>query len=741
MSAAYRIGMEISLANNVSHVFGTIAADMLRIQGLQGQLTRGFQQMRMAMLGTLGVFAGGAMIHGLGRLIDRGNEWIRVTRNMEMAGVSLTDALAAQHKAMEQTREYRNISATDVLKVLNDMRMTMGSQALATEHIEPLIRAGSYLRAYMGHEKGGKSFESLERELVAAIKSSEIAGKITPEELNQHVLQLTAMKTAFGDQVSIQNYLTAQRAAGVALRNASDEFRYGWFPALVQENGVNAGTMLMTAYNKIVAGTGNRSKALERMTELGLTQKDLLDYDKVGRVKGLTDPGGVKGSLAAAIGMGDWVVHTLKPLLDRRLDKEMKEGKLEWTGDLTKIAREHGVEVKRENLRTVREAQWISQMWPDRNAAKAITEMLQQFTKISREAKMTGQTYDTLTSPGKIREYLANSWDFQVEAFHEQWHNFLTFLGVGGVGPAVRALAGINDALAGMAKWTMDNPAGAQGIVAGIAGLSAALVGGGTAAIIAALGPAGWLAGGVIGLGVALTSAGVNFNGAFEVIGSAVKSIVSVFQLAYNGQWDQVGELIGRALVRVPVALAEAAYGMASGIATALGEAILAIPSKVVPAIWEMSKGIVKGFWGEASETGIGTKGLFSLEPTHKKQEPWFSIDIDGSTLKNWFGFDNRDQQAHEAVQRLVHRIRDRMELQAPIARPGVETIQDRTGEKGAPPASKAGPKTVNNNVSVGGVSVSVNVQNSTQAPAAVGQAVGAAVSAKMRGAIHDLPQ
>lgn len=58
-------------------------------------------------------------------------------------------------------------------------------------------------------------------------------------------------------------------------------------------------------------------------------------------------------------------------------------------------------------------------------------------------------------------------------------------------------------------------------------------------------------------------------------------------------------------------------------------------------------------------------------------------------------------------------------------------------GDQGA---ARTESKTVNSNNTFH-ISTTVQVQNSTQAPAVVGQAVGAAVGAQMRGTMHDLPQ
>jgi hypothetical protein len=476
MSSVYTIGMRIALTNDVSGVLGTIAADMMGLSMLEGKITKGFQNMRLGVLGVGAAFASAGIVYGLTKLVDKGNEWVRVTRNMEMAGVSLKDNLEAQAKAMELTQKYRNMSSVDILKIINDARSTLGDQKTATEHIEPIVQAGAFLRAYQGNEKGGHNAESLEKELIAAMKSGEIAGKITSEDMAQHVRQLTAMKVAFGDQLKIGQYLTAQRAGGVALRNTSDEFRYGMFPALVQENGVNAGTMLMTLFNKVVAGTGNRTKSLEFMADHGLLDKKLIDYDRVGRAKGLKTPDAIIGNREIAMNFADGIMKYFKPAMDKYAK-----------GD------------------KIKEAQFVSQSFPDRNAAKAVMEIIQQFGKFSKDAKLVAEAYKASEN---IQHYLEGSWDYQVQAFTAQWDNLMTHLGAPIVGDAARMLGAINNVMAGMSAWAMANPEKARAIgaalaaiAAGLATLAVVLTG---SAIIGAIGVGGWLIAGLAAFGTAL---------------------------------------------------------------------------------------------------------------------------------------------------------------------------------------------------------------------------------------------
>lgn len=475
MAQPYNVAVHLTAVNGVSGVLAAVSREALGLHGTVEQLNRGFSNLRLGVIGAASAMAGAGLLKAMGGMIDKGNEWVRVSNNMRQAGVSSADTIRAQAEAMRLTAQYTNMSSVEIMKMQNDARQTFGTQAVATEHIKDIVEAGAFLKSYEGKEKGGQHADGLLRELNAALKSGELAGKITPEEMTEHIRQLTAMKVAYGDQVKITQYLAAQRTAGVALRSSSDEFRYGMFPALVQEQQQNAGTMLMTAFNKIVAGVGNRTQSIQKMAEMGLLNEDQIKYDKAGRAIGLKDPSAIKDNMAAAVNFGNWVETTLKPLLEQQT---------------------HGLTGSE---KTVRESQLISQMFPDRNAAKAVTEILQQFSKLSKDAHNMVEARKALED---MRKYMDNSWDFQVESFKTQWDNFITHLGAPMVLDATHMLRELNKAMAGMAQWAMANPEIAKAFGETITALGAGLFAAGTVAIItaigSALGPTGFVIGGLV---------------------------------------------------------------------------------------------------------------------------------------------------------------------------------------------------------------------------------------------------
>lgn len=472
MTDVYRVGVSILLSSNATQIFGALGKHFLGLDKHLMNFQNNWKKTAALVGGGLGVFGGVAVLKVAEKLIDHGNDLVKIQRDMAQAGVSATQIQEAYAKAWQLTAKYQNMSAGEILKMQNDARMTFGDQGAATHHIDDFVQMASFLKAYQGGEHAGKG-DGLSREIIAAMKSGELAGKISPEDMAEHVKQLTAMKIAYGDQLKITQYLAAQRTAGVALRNSSDAFRYGMFPALVQEQGASAGTMLMTAFNKIVAGTGNRTKSLEHMAEIGLLKPDQLEYNKMGMIKGLKNPDAILNSREAAVNFGDWVMKTFKPLIDAKTKDPIKE------------------------------AQMISGMFPDRNAAKAITEIIQQYRKLAKDAEQMAKARAAMDANG----YNAGSWDYQKEAFQTQWTNFLDALGAPMVKTATENLASINQAMTGWAQWAgkPENAENVRRIGTAFMGLGAFFVGGGVAAILTALGPGGWLIGGIAALAVALT--------------------------------------------------------------------------------------------------------------------------------------------------------------------------------------------------------------------------------------------
>jgi hypothetical protein len=515
----YKVAVALSMTSNAPAFLSALSSKLLhvhaQVKDLEGGLTR-LNRIKLAVGGGLAIAGGTAALAVVGKMVDKGNELVKIQQNMAQAGVKAAEVQEAYAEAWKLTAKYTNVGAAEALKAINEGRAIFGSQHEATHHGEDFVKMISFLKSYNGGKHSGGANE-FEREAVSAIKSAEIAGKVTPKEMGEHLKQLTAMRVMYGDQLKISQYLTAQRAGGAALRNTSDDFRYGMFPALVQENGPGAGVMLMTAFNKIVAGTGNKTQSIRQMMDMGLLNKSMVDFDKDGRAVRLKDPAAIKNSHEAALNFGDWVMKTLRPLLDKKL--------VGLTG----------------TDRNIRESQLVANMFPDRNAQKAVIEVLQQYTKLQKDAALMQQARKQLDRTDE-KGYLDKSWEGQKQAFHEQWENFLQALGAPMVAVATHNLAKVNEALSGMAQWAArPEMAGTiEAIGKGIAAAAAALTAGGAAALLAAIGPAGWMVAGLTAL------VAIDFKGAQQQYDLAKRDIglIADFAKWAGEKVDQMATLL-----------------------------------------------------------------------------------------------------------------------------------------------------------------------------------------------------
>ena len=546
MANPYEIAIRIGVQNNASAALGILAAELLsmdhRVEGLIARFAALGTAQRLALTGGLGLAVGGETLNILGKTVEKGNELVAVQRKMAQAGVAERDIAIATAKAYELSAKYKNLTAVDAFKSINSLRGTFGDAPHAIEFSDISARMDSFLKAYEGgkHSEKESSAESL-----AALKSGELAGKITPDLMREHVAALVGMKVAFGDTLKITEYLTAQKNAGVGLRNTDDEFRYGMFAALVQEKGQRAGTQLMTAFQKIGAGTGWKQRSLDNAEALGMmdTSKDGIRF---------------KGSDIFARDPAKYATTILKPLVDSMIDAEIKKG-----------------ETKPEN-RGIREGQIISSVFSDRNAAVFFTDLIQQNAKFIKDAKLVNDARQEYNKDGGQQ----GSLDYQTQGFGAQISNLATTLGGPMVKTAVDNLSKLNAVLSGMTE--------------SLSGVDPKIVNGlGTAL--------GILAGGIVALGAtALVAAAFTAAGTMGIVLIAVTGFVAAVVLFKSGL-DALADRIFSALGKVASALSEAILAIPGQVSGAISTAFSKIGSMITNALSS-----VGGIFSGSNPSGVG---------------------------------------------------------------------------------------------------------------------------------------
>lgn len=375
-----------------------------------------------------GTIIGGAVRKVSDKLIEQGAEVRRLKNNMLIGGATHKEVDEADEKAKVLTGQYRNMSRAEILSLMSTGRGIYGTQHEGIEHVEPFVRIGSFFKAFDGGKHSGMVHGIL-GELEAAMKSGEIAGKITPEDLEQYMSGIAATKIATNNQVRVADILKAQRSAGWSYLAMSEQFRQGIFPFLVQEYGPSAGVMAQTAATKLVADVGHKKYAIEAQQDFGIRDAD----------------GQIVNSNLYAKNKLEWVLQELAPRFEKKTEGMSKEDAI--------------VEITRH----------LGKMFPDRNAAKDLIELMIQAPKLKKDYAMRERIQ---TDPETMRRYTEQSYDYQSQAIETGMKNLAAALGEPVIGPineGLKKLSGVLQSLNNVSDHSPGKGAGAIGVGAGAA--------------------------------------------------------------------------------------------------------------------------------------------------------------------------------------------------------------------------------------------------------------------------------
>ena len=214
----------------------------------------------------------------------------------------------------------------------------------------------------------------------------------------------------------------------------------------------------------------------------------------------------------------------------------------------------------------------------------------------------------------------------------KQWENFEEAFGTALVQPFIEnVLKPLTGAFRDMSQWALKNPESVKQIAEGIVELGAALIGGGAVAILAALGPAGWLTIGVIGLA--------------EVFARTSPIFASHLEQLKNGLLSLNGPQIKDALIKIGIDIFAGIFNLVWDIGVHFVNDMKALPGRVGAAIDDAIGKI--GDWFNNAMADLW-KRIQSLNPFSRTSAP-----VGGAqpllTPASWErgGAGNREQHIH----------------------------------------------------------------------------------------------
>lgn len=327
-------------------------------------------------------YLGKQLIHGIDSTISVPADVQSMRAKLKAAGVTPDEMSNINTKASELSNKYKNMGLSEILHIINDGRTNMtGTINEIVGHIEPFVKLASFFKAYDGGKHAGQA-KSLTTEIADAMKSGELLGKVDPNELADHAAQLAKMKIQYGDGLSVKQYLTAQLNSKAALMMTDDEYRYGYFPALVQSLGPRAGTSLATMMNKSVKGIRVDKQSAKVMQEYGMLGPGV-QFDKKGNPK--LETLRMAGQDLAGKNPFDWIWKELMPRIARGVPGMDDVKKMQGDFDLAKKGDIEASKRLSEFLKGINQTELgalLGKMFKDPNAVAAIEEAIMQAPRL-----------------------------------------------------------------------------------------------------------------------------------------------------------------------------------------------------------------------------------------------------------------------------------------------------------------------------------------------------------------------
>lgn len=523
-----------------------------------GQLPGAAGRRHAGAMDMMNAYVGFTMAQGLqtgfGKFLDDANLQRVGRQKMGLVGFKGDLMRDAEQAASAMSKKYGNLSKGEVFEMLHEGVAIHGNAHESIANIEQQAKLMSFISAYEGGKHsmhGGKTF----REVQAWIKSMEMKGTLNETDpakrkqmIDDYVQAGMAIKVAYpSSQLNLTDMLLMQKRAGTAWYNLSDEFRFGYAPAMAQERGGQiVGTALMSSFASIRGG-----KKLSKAELATMRQYGLLD-SKSGRWTDEFQKTWANNPFLAAEDIAGRVARA------KHLDPHDDKQKEQLSNELTKA---------------------FSWLFPNRTASTQFLDLVFNNENFKKHAEYMSLVRKEMKEIEKAAEngsvFYASTKGGAEASAGKQWHNLMAAIGGPMLDPYIvrmnKFASGFNRLSEGLTSFWKNNPGIAASVGSGSTMALGLLTG------IAGLAGVGFLLGGLkMGLGMV---PGLGLIGGAARMGAGVAAGGLTLPLAVASVAAQAMMMRGSAAAAVPLA-GGASSRMIAGM-TAAGRA-----AEVVAPLW-----------------------------------------------------------------------------------------------------------------------------------------------------------
>jgi hypothetical protein len=239
---------------------------------------------------------------------------------MDIAGESPEEISAAQAQVAKLATEFPNVSQTDLLHMLRNMRAIVGSYEEAAKIAEPLVKLRTLAQLARPGEDVSEDFDKL-------IKGLEIKGVTQhPEQFREYMEGIAKGINVFGDTLRPYEYYEMFKYGRQASAGLSEKFILGTGPTLAQELGGEGFGAAVAQFNRLLVSGVGKKGSFEELARLGLIDKsDVANIPGTGEGQGLKAGRTVMGWQLAQSDPNEWVKQYLLPAFDKAGIKDKDE--------------------------------------------------------------------------------------------------------------------------------------------------------------------------------------------------------------------------------------------------------------------------------------------------------------------------------------------------------------------------------------------------------------------------------
>jgi hypothetical protein len=521
MASPYDVAIHLSLVSNVAEGLAVIVSRLAAADIGIGKLQKGLAGLKPAVLGAVAAFAGFEMIKGVKAVADHAkdlsHELVQIKKlNADMSGKEFAQV---RDWAFGMPGRVPGTTSIEAAKTFGAIRSMFGKdQAMAMG--DTIARFGQVL----GNQKG--NWDNTSEQVLKMIRAGDLLGKFVDSTTHkvdvgrlQKFLDLgTKVINATHGMVDPATWFQMAQQGGPALSSMTDEGLLSMAMAAQGMGGFRSGTAMTSLYQQMVGGKMLKYAA-DELSSMGLVGKDY-EVTKGGHI--------VWG----------------KGALDTPFTRMIQKDPLKATEIMREAMEKSGftsIETQVPELFKILGRQTTQRLIHD--FLRNMPQMLQERPRLEGGMGVFGSAD------------IANQEDY-TQVMHNAaaaWNDMMAKIGLPITVAAIPVMQKITEVFIKLGTLATVHPDAIANLATGITVLGAALMGGGGIAMLSALGPAGWIATGIIATGAAMALYKDPIVSGIHSLNDALGSLVKA--LGAEVDWKKLGEDIKKAFDYVTDAL------------------------------------------------------------------------------------------------------------------------------------------------------------------------------------------